>query len=304
MADSRKRTRPSGSPVAKPFIKSEPNLDNSTEEDNGSTPLPKCMIHLHELCTFWCKECTLAICMTCVKNKHRDHNLVFLESVISEKVQESILRLDYIRDRLSIVESNVDFCKSEINYHDTQVKLLKRNLISCETIRDYPKVFDPHMQALLDLASGVKGVKLDPKILGNFLQLLRKTDNDIFCISKPSKAMCKVRSEAIFKSSPVQLCSLSGFDFDLKVDFQNSSLALLCSPQDNSMHVWSIKVDFKLSIPNEEQQLYSVDKTVVNQIFSHKETVYEFDFETYKPWMDNEDSQGYVPFVFEIFVHE
>ena len=295
--DSRKRP----SPAQRAFVKQEP----TDKVSKKPVPLPKCRDHIREDCSFWCKDCTMAVCMDCVKLSHRDgdHNLIFLESVIAERVQESLLRLEFIRDNIGIVESNVAQYKSEISYHQNQLDIQLKNLKAAEEYRDYPKYFDSNLENFTRIAKGEENVEIDTEVLAKFLQLLRKSDDELFWLKRPAEASCNIRSDLKLNKTPQDLCTVDGFSFTLDVDISKSNLILSCSYVDSLVMLWSAKIDFRISIVNKKKLNQSLHQTVVGHIFQPGFTDLELNFAALNHWKEA-NSSGLVPVFFEVCLRE
>lgn len=64
------------------------NAESTPPKRRFEKPFPECNDHVKKTCEFYCKDCIIPICSTCVTGDHRNHNFMSLEEFLEEKKEE------------------------------------------------------------------------------------------------------------------------------------------------------------------------------------------------------------------------
>ena len=159
-------------------VKEEP-LEKMARIEKGPI-VPKCDAHPVNDCKFWCNACVLAICLQCVDEDHQTHKFELLKSVLKQKVEKSLERLNVLKNGMNKVDDNIDQCNKQEIFSNRCIGKSRKFKAGCESLKSIPPIYEEHLKSLQAFAEGDESAEVDRKILGSFLKLLHKTDRDFF----------------------------------------------------------------------------------------------------------------------------
>ena len=217
-------------------------------------PMPKCDAHPDVDCFFWCNDCILAICMQCADNSHETHHLKLLRHFLKFKVKESIKRLDHFKANIDKLNKNISQCDDEIEFHKNALSDAKERKRTCEEKRRYLSKYDEHLPVFQKVADDENENKdVDIHVLGDFLKILSKNDNDLFHMQSSVLTIGELNSMGTFNDGNRDLC-IAGVDFAFQLHCQfhyanggaSHIFLLKCS---RAKH-WPVAADVRLAVAN------------------------------------------------------
>ena len=185
---------------SEPEIKDEPDAKTPRTHSTNNSPrthstnnscvkttdiAPKCENHPEADCTFWCSNCVIAICLQCVSDTHKQHNFQFLQTVLKQKVKDSLERLEFLKTGIRKVDFNITQCLDETEFNNRCIEKTKKRIVNCEQLRSIPGYYEEHIEPFWKFANGEERIAIDAKVLADLLKLLHQTDTDFFRM-KPS----------------------------------------------------------------------------------------------------------------------
>lgn len=104
--------------------------------EKSNNPFIECNSHFTQTCLFYCKDCNIPTCVTCVTSDHRKHNFISLQDFLNEK-KENISNEIQELETTSLPElkrhtSGVDREK----YKQTISKISVHEELICKAVRE------------------------------------------------------------------------------------------------------------------------------------------------------------------------
>ena len=283
-------------------VKEEP-LEKMARIEKGPI-VPKCDAHPVNDCKFWCNTCVLAICWLCVDEDHQTHKFELLKTVIKQKVEKSLKRLNVLMEGMKKVDDNIDQCIKQEIFGNRCIGKSRKIKAGCESIKSIPPIYEKHVESLREFAEGDDSAEVDREVLASVLKLLHKTDRDFFEVENISLIGIYCNSDPNLRGYFCIPKIKVNDDFNFEV-CRAFSLSFGCEPpleitrRASDVH-WPLTIDCKYTFiitADKREKVEKFTRVMCDLNFIDKESVHVLPLPDHF-FFSNCDA------VFEIFVHD